>query len=383
MTAALDFNLDVLASLLAQPTAPFHEERVAACVIGYLRQWSVPFFVDDCGNIVARYQRGPQCAPLVLMAHMDHPAFTLVERSDTAAGSWIAELEGGVPAACFAHSSPVRIFPSGGGDAVRGSVTAAAISGDRPGRLLAIDCEQPAAAQALRPGDFGVWDLQDFALVGETIRGRAIDDLCGCGEMLLTLERAVRDALETHLIAVFTRAEEVGLVGGHTVLSSGTLPRDCIVVSLEVSPIRQGVAQGDGPIIRVGDRRTTFTQDGEVLLRKAAERLQAAVVDGPPVKIQRHLMSGGSCEGSVAVLLGYCTTGMTLPLGNYHNIGPDFVLAPESIHVQDFLTGVALLQEAAIAMPEIAKTRAAARAALEPSHEQIARLHMPFYIRGL
>src|SRR4051812_29040440 len=118
MTASLDPGLDVLRTLLSQPTAPFHEQRVAAAVVGLLRQWNIAFTVDGTGAIIARYQRGAPCPPLVLMAHMDHPAFTLVARGGAGAETWVAQVEGGMNPDCFKRTSPVRLFP--------GSATAAA-----------------------------------------------------------------------------------------------------------------------------------------------------------------------------------------------------------------------------------------------------------------
>ena len=100
------------------------------------------------------------------------------------------------------------------------------------------------------------------------------------------------------------------------------------------------------------------------MLRCARARLLAT---DPEVRIQRQLMSGGTCEAVSYALAGYVTTGVAFPLGNYHNAGPDGIIAPEYIHRRDLETGAALLFAAAEsagdgAMPEPVAERLNGRA---------------------
>jgi putative aminopeptidase FrvX len=139
--------------------------------------------------------------------------------------------------------------------------------------------------------------------------------------------------------------EEIGLVGATLVAQAGLLPRDAIVVSLECSRALPGAEIGKGPVIRVGDARQSFDPRGEALLLAARDELRrrAAGSEGPEVAVQRQLMSGGSCEASAFQAYGYITTGLVLPLGNYHNAGADGHSAPEVIHLLDLLGEVDLL----------------------------------------
>lgn len=76
---------DFLLSLLAQPTAPFREQHVAALVTTVLDDNNVPWFRDPAGNLVvgcrspAEYRQTLNrraSEPLrILIAHMDHPGF--------------------------------------------------------------------------------------------------------------------------------------------------------------------------------------------------------------------------------------------------------------------------------------------------------------------
>lgn len=364
--------LDILRDIVSQPTAPFHEERGAARVGHWLRAWGVPFAVDAHGNIVAHYQRGAPCRPLALMAHMDHPAFTITASGGPDGAHYTAALEGGVPPRSFTREVPVRIYPRAGKAHIQGLAgrVVGYVLGEGPRDVAlhirmddASGAEAAGSGEAIAPGAFGVWDLPSFEVRDELVHARAVDDLAGCAAILLTLRAAALDAWRTDVYGVFTRAEEVGLVGARAALESGVVPCDGIVVSLEASKALPGAQQGDGPVIRVGDRATTFSEGAEVALKAAAERIGSNVwrpLRDAPTAVQRQLMSGGQCEGSAAVRLGYQTTGLAFPLGNYHNVSAtgDLTLVPETIHVRDYVTGVTLLQEAARLMPALTSIEA-------------------------
>jgi endoglucanase len=191
--------------------------------------------------------------------------------------------------------------------------------------------------------------LADFKLDGDYIRMRAVDDLAGCGAVLAAVERLVHDSAEADVYAVFTRAEEGGLFGARLLAEAGTLPGETLVVSIESSPVIPGVAQGDGPVIRTGDRLYTFDADAEQVLIVAREAIRKR---DPAFKSQRQLMSGGVCEGTAFAVFGYRATGMAFPLGNYHNATTSIPdegggVDAEYIRLSDYLGGVELLTEAA------------------------------------
>ena len=62
-------------------------------------------------------------------------------------------------------------------------------------------------------------------------------------------------------------------------------------------------------------------------------------------------MDGGTREASVFCAYGFRSSGLALPLGNYHNQGfstdgkPE--IGPENVHAEDFLAEVQLLTELA------------------------------------
>jgi endoglucanase len=368
------FYLDTLRRVVSPPTASFHEEHVGAVIAAFLTEYDLPYTVDRFGNILAHYQQGAAARPLALMAHTDHPAFELIAPADDPTappGTWTARLLGGVGAAYFEQPGAVTVFAGSDPAAPVAGTVRGSVAGDGP-RDLRLTIALPADA-VVAPGDFGIWALPDFELRDGFVHARAIDDLAGCAAALLTLAQLRRAGADADVYGVFTRAEEVGLVGAELTFAYATLPRETLVISLEASRTLPGAAQGEGPVIRVGDRVTTFNDEAEALLRQAAADLQAAAPPGT-VKVQRQLMSGGRCEASTAQRHGYATTGLAFPLGNYHNMGENATLQPENIHADDFLTAVDLLLAAARLLPRLAESRAALAAADDPPPGYVDRL---------
>jgi endoglucanase len=173
---------------------------------------------------------------------------------------------------------------------------------------------------------------------------RAADDLAGCASILAVMRAATRFDSPGAVYGLFTRAEEVGLVGALLAAEQGLLPRNTTVVSVETSLALPGAEQGNGPVIRTGDRSTTFDNSAEAYLIAARETL---FKDSESFKCQRQLMGAGGCEASAFSAYGYSVTGLAYPLGNWHNAGTGNTIVPETISLSDFANGVLLLTEAA------------------------------------
>ncbi|MBI3978119.1 MAG: M28 family peptidase [Chloroflexi bacterium] len=326
-------GLSVLAALGRCPAAPLHEGAVIATLREHLARLGLPAETDHYGNLIAHLRRGEPAQRLALVAHTDHPAFEILDVQGGRAGG---VLRGGVAAEYFHQAVPVRIVTAAG--PIAGRIESAAVDQATGETRLDLVTNGPAA-----PGDFGVFDLVDFALVGDQIHMRAVDDLAGCAAIVLTLAELAAGETACDVYAVFTRAEEVGLVGATLLAQSGRLPPDTLVISLEASRALPGAEQGGGPVIRVGDARRAFDPSGEALLLAARRRLQAT---DPAARVQRQLLSGGTCEATAFLAYGYRATGMAFPLANYHNQGPAQQIAAEYIDVHDFVTGIRLLTAA-------------------------------------
>lgn len=341
--------LDILRELGERPAAPFFEEGPAEYIMDVLSQLEgVDSRRDDYGNIIAHYKNGSsQEPPIAFVAHMDHPGFEIV--SEVGEGNlFTARALGGVPVASMMKPTPVLVLTPDG-KRVPAELLPIADATDNSERLVNVRLKADAVIESPVPV---VFDLPDFVLDGDTIRARALDDLAGCGSILAAFERVVTNKAEADVYAVFTRAEEGGLFGARLMAEAGTLPKETLVVSVESSPVIPGVAQGEGPVIRTGDRAYTFDGDAEQVFIAARESILAR---DSGFKSQRQLMSGGMCEATAFAVFSYRVTGMAFPLGNYHNAttsipDPDGGVGAEYIKLSDYLGGVELIAEAAVSV---------------------------------
>jgi len=264
--------------ILAQPTAPFHEDAVRREIRSLLADCAhVKFAEDHFGNLLAQYLRGKSTARFAFAAHMDHPGY--VGR----------EFLGGVPERYLKKKPATRKF-----------------------------------------GAFRMWNLPACEIRGDRIRSRACDDLIGCAAIVAALRELERTDAECAAWGLFTRAEEVGFSGAIELAKGTLLPKSVTVVSLETSSVKGGpVKIGGGPIIRVGDRASIFDSSATAQLQAAAKSAGIAH--------QRALMQGGTCEATAYALHGYRTAAMCVALGNYHNCGSADCIAPEYVSIADTL----------------------------------------------
>lgn len=305
--------LDLARSILAQPTAPFHEDAVRAEILIQLAQCPhVTAKLDDFGNVIACYRRGTGEARYAFAAHMDHPAYV---------GE---EFLGGVPAEYREKNPPRRDF-----------------------------------------GAFAMWDLPAFEVKDGRIYSRACDDLIGCTAIVALFHELERAGAEACVYGLFTRAEEVGFVGAIRLAQSEQVPKKLTIVSLETSSEKGGpAAMGAGVIVRVGDRTSLFDDAATAALMDAAKRAE--------ILVQRCLMSGGTCEATAYQLFGYRCAALCVALGNYHNCGPDTQIASEFVSVED-VTGMVRLMIAATTSPPSGDPHTALRTKLEANAASYAR----------
>ena len=353
-----DEALDFLARLGRNPAVAFYESGVAATVLAILEELGVEHRFDEFGNIVARIPGGEALAtPLAIVAHMDHPGFEITGRSGD---RFVADGLGGVPASSFGEGVPLQLLLPGG---CRLPAMTAGPHGEESDRQVLIKLAGPEEPGAVEPPVAAVFDLVEFKLDGEFIRMRAADDLAGCGAILAALARLSRGGVAPagDVYGLFTRAEEVGLVGARLAAEAETLPLETLVISAESSRTLPGAEQGKGPVVRVGDAGSTFDVDAESVLIRARESLlerddESGRAGEDRFKSQRQLMSGGVCEASAFAVYGYQVTGIAFPLGNYHNAAPEGGVEAEFIHVDDYLGGIALMTEAAYRVADRSNT---------------------------
>lgn len=307
-------------------TASGLEDEVVDWVTTWVkRRTDLNLTVDSGGNLLITQKGRKRRAPVVAVAHMDHPAFVITSVDDDVIGF---EFRGGVDAIYFSGAR-VRIPKIGGAHMLE--VTSYDPQTQR-GTM-----SRGMSRGTIEAGDIGMWVFPPPITDEGLHQAPACDDLAGVAAALVALDRArKRDDLK-HYAVLLTRAEEVGLIGALHAAINGTLPADARVLSIETSRELPDARVGDGAIIRTGDRATVFDRD-------LTNRISNAAAKGGIVH-QRKLMAGGGCEATAFGALGYQATGLCVALRNWHNRGNlDAVEAgkghavpmPEEISLDDF-----------------------------------------------
>ena len=331
-------QLRLLRDTLALPTAPFHEGRVSAFIRDFAAARNLPCEADRYGNLAVALRRGTGDAatqPIVLEAHTDHPGLHVAAvDGDTVTLDFL----GKAPAGVDLVGTPLLVCRDGSTKTARATVTATQLR-DHFYRPLTVTATLDENRELNpREGDFATFDLPTWDLDGTRLAARACDDLAEVAAILCTLDGLLQHDEPVHLTALFTRAEEVGFVGAYGVTTTGLIPPAAVVLSLECSGLPAELA-GRGFVIRLADKTSVF--DGWVstrLLQLADERAAAE----PDFRYQTPLPRKGTCNASLYAARGYAATGLTLPMQNYHNAGPDGV-APEAIDTRDWATLVSFL----------------------------------------
>jgi putative aminopeptidase FrvX len=169
----------IFCDVLSLPTAPFHENAVAAYIRAFARRRRIPVNTDRYGNLVLRYTNGDQAEPVALTAHMDHP------------GCEILNADGRNLTARWLGACDERHFPGG-------RLTLVSDGDEIPGRATSsLSDDKTFTARAARPlpqleGAFGYWGLRPAVFDGGLIRTKGADNLASCAAILATMDRLNR-----------------------------------------------------------------------------------------------------------------------------------------------------------------------------------------------
>ncbi len=329
--------LEILEILSKSPSVAFYEVLVAKSIKNILNDSKIVFIEDEFGNIIVELKgSNPEIPPIAFVAHMDHPGFEIESISGEKV---MAAPLGGVPNSAISKGAQCFVLNES-----HERVSCVLTPTEDPSlRLVNV-----SGADNLEVGLPVFFDLEDFSVDEEFIYMRALDDLAGCAAIITALENVINSPLENSVYGVFTRAEEVGLIGARLLAQSNLLPLNTFVVSVETSSVIPGVTQNKGPVIRTGDASYTFDAQAEQILLMSRDLISK---EDSSFKSQRHLMDAGSCEASAFMAYGYKATGIAFPLNNWHNASteikdPNSNITSESIGISDFINGTKLIEVA-------------------------------------
>lgn len=357
---------DWLLELTAIPTASGREERVVAWVERWAASRQLAVEPDAAGNLTIRRPGAASAAeagrPIYFTAHMDHPAFVVIEQLD--ARRVRAEFRGSVHEKFFTDAAV--LLHHGEETPRRGRVIAFDNRPDKDNyggndgdKYLIIAFESDVNASA---GDVLTWDTGAARIEGDRLFTPACDDLAGLAaaisayDMLLdapTPDAGAGGAVPADVRLLLTRAEEFGFVGAIAAMKLGTIPAGSRLIALENSKSFAESPIGGGPIVRVGDLTSTFDPGLTYRVGRIAQQIAA---EDPAFKFQRKLMAGGTCEASVYQAYGQEATCVCLPLGNYHNMNDATgKIDAETISLGDYHGLVRLLARVALWLDDPAK----------------------------
>ncbi|MEX2216854.1 MAG: hypothetical protein WD768_22265 [Phycisphaeraceae bacterium] len=333
-----------LTELTSLPTAAGCEQYVVEWIANWaVKRGDVEIESDRHGNLVVSHgpkgkggkAGGGKQPPIYFTAHLDHPAF--VVRSVSNDRQLLAEFRGGVHPDYFMSA---RVLLHHDGEPARvGRITAVEKPASREAGDIVATVRFTRGVLAM-PGDILTWKIAPTRISNDRVSAPACDDLAGVAAAIAAFDAiydtsrdrkgAVSDRRRTSgnrfltgaarhgdVRLLFTRCEEVGFIGAIGACKAKTIPRNALVIALENSKSFAESPIGGGPIVRVGDRTSTFDPDLTYRIGKVAEALAA---EDNSFQWQRKLMVGGTCEASAYQTYGHTATCICLPLGNYHNM---------------------------------------------------------------
>ena len=139
------------------------------------------------------------------------------------------------------------------------------------------------------------------------------------------------------------------------------------LIAIECSAKQPYAKQGDGCIIRIGDRTSVFNSSISYFITQIADALKKR---DKTFLYQRALMPGGTCEATVYDVYGFMAGSICVPLGNYHNMDTEKKkIAPEYIDVNDWKNMVKLFVAVARSGHEYQPSHATLLAKIEKRFE--------------
>jgi len=327
--------MKLLQQLCSIPTAPFAEQYVVKFVEAFVtKRPALKLSRDRFGNLLIELKSRSKMPRWIFAAHMDHPGFVATKMIDdktleAAFRGWVA-IE-------YVQGARVRFFDDD--RQIAGVVIEA--SADEYDRLTVPSRVRIRVKSPVKTGSPGMFDQGEGRIKGKRFFSRVCDDLAGAAAALTMLDQLHRKLPEAPIAVLLTRAEEEGFIGAIAAsLHPELLRKNDRIIAIECSARQTYAPQGEGAIIRVGDKTSIFNSQLTYFLTEQAEALGKK---DKAFKHQRALMPGGTCEATVYDVYGFTAASICVALGNYHNMDREKKkIGPEYIDTNDWLSMVKL-----------------------------------------
>lgn len=193
---------------------PGKEERAIECVREMVAiRTRLEVLQDRFGNLMIRFRKERGGQPLVFSAHLDHPGLVVV---GVDGNEILAEYRGGSHSNCHVGSS---VMLSGAHQSSIATITRVDAQ-TRTSPVLTLQCDD-----AIAEGDVGTVLSNPSFL--------ACDDMAGVCACLHASDRVEESELPGPVRFVFTRAEEIGMVGAIGACRSGLIPAGSRVIAID------------------------------------------------------------------------------------------------------------------------------------------------------
>ncbi|MEO6437180.1 MAG: M20/M25/M40 family metallo-hydrolase [Tepidisphaeraceae bacterium] len=347
----------ILLDVCSIPTAPFAEQHVVRYVERFVgARKNLTLSRDTHGNLlIVLPGRSKKRRPRwIFAAHMDHPGFVATKMLDDR--TLQAAFHGWVHID-YVRGAKVRFFEDNGREIVGTVIDATPSTHDR---LTVPDRVTVRVSGPVTPGSPGMFDQSAARMKGNKLYSRGIDDQGGVASALAMLDILHKKSPALPVGVLLTRAEEEGFVGAvAAVLKPKLLRKSDRIIAIECSAMQPYAPQGQGVIIRVGDKTSIFNSALTYFLTQQAAALAKA---DKSFSYQRALMPGGTCEATVYDAFGYTAAAACIALGNYHNMDrKKKKIGPEFIDVNDWKNMVKLFVHVARGAGEFEPDNAAIR----------------------
>ena len=263
-------------------------------------------FTDTLGNLICRKKGNGK--KLMLAAHMDEIGF-MVNHIDEKGFLRFSTI-GGVTKYNTINSSIEFTNGVKGKISYENKENPSTVSFEKMYMDIGASSKEDAQAR-VEIGDMAVYS-GNFALTGDRIMAKALDDRAGCWALIRAMQNA--KSTDNDVYAVFTVQEEVGLRGAKT--ASALIAPD-LAVAVDVSNVGDtpesmdmNLSLGKGPAVKMKDASFIIHESVRKLLLDAAKesgipyQLEAASYGGTDAGAI-HLSGGGVASGTISIPTRY------------------------------------------------------------------------------